>query len=323
MSELVVQHTVMTPYMVGSVHYYTSQLSDGLALFDTGPPTEEARTLVTETVDLSRLHSILITHCHVDHYGLAEYLRVASDAVLYLPRKDVIKFQRHEERMARMADILGGLGFGAAYFERLRATFEQQKLFATVPQHYNIVEDSPELSEKGVHWLACPGHSQSDLVYLVGDCAITGDLLLQNIFQVPLLDVDYANFRARFRNYDAYCASLDGLVLLRGRRIKPGHRERVESVDQSIALYVTTLVKRASRLRQMRGKALPEVVDLLFRDRQVDPLAHYLKASEVVFMWDFLDNPGLLKGALQRSCLLHGLEELFDAFESGTLENQP
>jgi 2,4-dienoyl-CoA reductase (NADPH2) len=306
------QHTVMTPYMVGAVHYYTCELPDGSALFDTGPPTEEARVLVTETVDLSRLGSIFITHCHADHYGLAEFLRSHSDAVLYLPRKDVIKFQRHDERMERMAELLGSYGFTAEFITQLRASFDRNRLFAATPTQFRIVEESPELVGKGVQWLACPGHSQSDLVYLVDNCAVTGDLLLKDIFQAPLLDVDYSNFRERFRNYDAYCASLEHLTLLRGREIKPGHRERVEGVNQSIIFYVTTLINRSGKLRQLRNKALPDLVEHLFSGRQVDPLLLYLKASEVIFMWDFLDDPELLKRALQRIGLYTGLAELFD-----------
>jgi len=309
------QHTVMTPYMVGAVHYYTCELQDGTALFDTGPPTDEARVFVTETIDLSRLKSIFITHCHADHYGLAEYLRSHSDAVLYLPRTDVIKFKRHDERMARMAELLSTYGFSAEFISQLRASFDRNRLFATIPTQFRIVEECLDLPDKGVQWLACPGHSQSDLVYLVDGCAVTGDLLLKDIFQAPLLDVDYGNFRERFRNYDAYCASLERLILLRGREIKPGHRERVEGVNQSIVFYVTTLIKRSGKLRQLRGQSLPELVGHLFSGRQVDPLLQYLKASEIVFMWDFLDDPELLKRALQRIGLYEGLAELFHQAE--------
>jgi 2,4-dienoyl-CoA reductase (NADPH2) len=315
MSELVVQHTVMTPYMVGAVHYYTCELPDGLALFDTGPPTEEARLIVSESIDLTRLRSIFITHCHADHYGLAEYLRSISGAALYLPRKDVIKLQRHEERMARMTELLGGYGFDTASVRGIKESFDRNRLFATTPTQFRIVEECPGLSEKGVQWLACPGHSQSDLVYLIDDSAITGDLLLNDIFQIPLLDVDYGNFRERFRNYDAYCASLDRLVLLRGRQIKPGHREQVEGVDQSIRFYVTTLINRAKKLRKLRGLRLPELVERLFNGRQVDPLLKYLKASEIIFIWDFLDDPDQLQRALQRIELYDGLSEFFHQAE--------
>ena len=35
------QHTVQTPYVVGEVHFYSIELESGLAMFDTGPPTDD------------------------------------------------------------------------------------------------------------------------------------------------------------------------------------------------------------------------------------------------------------------------------------------
>ena len=39
----VTQHTINTPYMVGPVHCYTTEIDGALVLFDTGPPTEPAK----------------------------------------------------------------------------------------------------------------------------------------------------------------------------------------------------------------------------------------------------------------------------------------
>lgn len=302
----------MTPYMVGAVHYYSADIGDGLVLFDAGPPTAEARELLPHQIDLTQLRAIFITHCHVDHYGLADWLQHSSGAELYLSRQDAVKFQRHEERMTRLAEILSSYGFSGAAIEQMQRSFQNNGLFPTPPQQYRIVEESPELADLGIGWVACPGHSQSDLVYLVGNGAVTGDLLLQDIFQAPLLDVDYDTFQGRFRNYDTYCSSLEQLARLRGRSIHPGHRESVAGGDQSICFYVITLIKRAVKLRQMRSIPLPELTEQLFGGRSVDPLLHYLKASEVVFMWDFLDNPQLLQDALQRIGLYDRLAELFE-----------
>jgi 2,4-dienoyl-CoA reductase (NADPH2) len=36
------QHNVMTPYLVGEVHFYSTEIDRELVLFDTGPPTPEA-----------------------------------------------------------------------------------------------------------------------------------------------------------------------------------------------------------------------------------------------------------------------------------------
>lgn len=306
------RHTVQTPYMVGEAHFYSMELEGGLALFDTGPPTPEGEAGLREAVDLSRVRYLFVTHCHVDHYGLANRVLEESNARVYIARRDAIKFTRHAERLAAMAGLLRQLGFDAAFVQELRDTFGRNKIFPTFPERYTIVEESPELSDLGIGWLACPGHSQSDLVYLAGEYAVTGDILLQNVFQAPLLDIDLETFQGRFRNYDAYCASLLNLVRLRGMKIMPGHREPPPSVDEAITFYVRTLLQRAGQILPLRHLPLTGIIDEVFRGRLVEPFLVYLKASEIVFMLDFLDNPELLKGTLERIRLFEAVQRNYD-----------
>ena len=308
-----IQHTVATPYMVGEVHFYSVELDSGPALFDTGPPTPEGRARLAESVDLDRLKYLFITHCHVDHYGLANFVLENSSAEVYLPRRDAIKFKRHAERMAGIAGLLRAFGFSDDFTCQLRDSFERNKVFPSMPERYRVVEESDELAGLGVAWLACPGHSQSDLVYLVKDCAVTGDILLRNIFQAPLLDIDLESFSGRFRNYDAYCDSLLKLAQLRGRRIMPGHRQYVTGVDPAILSYVTTLLQRAVQLLPLMGLGLEEMVGRLFRGRLTDPFFIYLKISEIVFMLDLIENPTRLKGSLEQIGLFEEVRGLYEA----------
>ena len=307
------QHTVQTPYMVGEVHFYSAELDCGLVLFDTGPPTPEGEACLRENIDLKRLKYLFITHCHIDHYGLANYILQHSDAELFFPRKDAIKFQRHNERMERVGELLGGYGFGKDFAVQLRESFERNKIFPAAPERFRIVEESDELSKLGIGYLPCPGHSQSDLVYLVGESAVTGDILLRNIFQAPLLDIDLENFAGRFRNYDAYCSSLLNLAQLRGRSIMPGHRQYVEGVDEAILFYAKTLLERAIQVLPFRGLALNNIIEQLFKGRLTEPFFIYLKVSEIVFMLDFLENPLLLKASLEQIGLFDQISALYEA----------
>ncbi len=307
------QHTVQTPYMVGDVHFYSTELDDGLALFDTGPPTTGGEAYLLENINLKRLKYLFITHCHVDHYGLANFVLQNSDAEIFIPRKDAAKFRRHAERMGRMGDLLSGYGFGGDFTVQLRESFERNKLFLAIPERFSVVEEREELSGMGISYLACPGHSQSDLVYLVGDAAVTGDILLRNIFQAPLLDIDLDDFSQRFKNYDAYCSSLLNLVQLRGRRIMPGHRQYVPGVDEAILFYVTTLLERVVQLSPFRGLDMHEIIEKIFKGRLTEPFFIYLKISEIVFMLDFLENPALLKASLEQIGLFDAIRDRYEA----------
>jgi 2,4-dienoyl-CoA reductase (NADPH2) len=307
------QHTVQTPYTVGEVHLYSIELDGGLVLFDTGPPTPEGEACLLNEVDLKRLKYVCITHCHVDHYGLANFILQQSDAEVLIPRSDAVKFQRHPDRMKLMGEILAGYGFGEDFALQLRESFDRNKVFPQDPARFRIVEDSNELGALGVTYLPCPGHSQSDMVYLLGDSAITGDILLRNIFQAPLLDINLETFCGRFRNYDVYCNSLFNLVKLRGRRIMPGHRNFVTNVDDALIFYVRTLLERAAQLLPFRGQTVDKIIEQLFKGRLTDPFFVYLKISEIVFMLDFLENPTLLKSSLEQVGLFATVDELYAA----------
>jgi 2,4-dienoyl-CoA reductase (NADPH2) len=307
------QHTVQTPYMVGEVHFYSTEIDGNPVLFDTGPPTNEGEVCLRNSVDLKHLKYLFITHCHVDHYGLANFIIQHSNAEVFIPRRDVIKFQRHSERMERIGELLVAYGFGGDFTNQLRESFEKNKIFPVTPERFRVVEDSEELTALGISYLPCPGHSQSDLVYLTGESAITGDVLLRNIFQAPLLDIDMDSFTGRFRNYDAYCSSLFNLVLLRGRQILPGHRRYIDGVDEAIVYYVTTLLERVVQLLPFKRLPMNLIIERLFKGRLTEPFFIYLKVSEIVFMLDFLDNPTLLKSTLTQIGLFDQVVELYAA----------
>lgn len=308
------QHTVPTPYMVGEVHFYTTEIDGELVLFDTGPATPEALAYLKKHVDVGRLKYLFITHCHVDHYGLAGYIARNSEAEIFLPRKDAVKIRHQKKHLTHLEKLLSDYGFGDKFAGLLRGAFEKIKIFPEIPDRFIVVEESDVPRKLGISWLNCPGHSQSDLVYLCGKHAVTGDTLLRNIFQAPLLDVDLETFAGRFRNYDAYCTSLVELEKLREYEILPGHREYVQSVDDTIHFYVRKLLERAAQVKRFNGiGSIRDVIGHLFEEPLVDPFIIYLKLSEIVFMRDFLEEPEGLKSSLERIGLSDAVHELYTA----------
>jgi len=295
----IVQHTFDTPYPVGPVHCYSAELSGELVLFDTGPPTPAARSALQERLDLSRLRHVVCTHCHIDHYGLAAWLEQEFGATIHVPYRDALKIDRHAERLPAIGELLYRSGFSRDYIESYRVIMEDGTVFPVFPRRMQVIEESDLPARLGFEVLPCPGHSQSDLVYSTSEWAVTGDVLLEGIFQSPLLDVDLETGE-RFNNYLAYCRSLANLGRLRDRRICPGHRETVVSVDAVVLFYVTKLLERTQRIRpELESGSLAEIVQHLFGDTARNPFHLYLKASEVVFMLDFLADPLQLKTALQ------------------------
>ncbi len=302
------QHTINTPYMVGPVHCYTTEIGGELILFDTGPPTSSAEQYHIEHLDLSKLRYVFITHCHIDHYGLASWFEQQSDARIFVPYRDGLKMIEHDKRVADMYRLLKELGFDAMYIEKFHRSFNNSSTFPSFPKNFSIVEDDMP-SHLGIHFQNCPGHSQSDIVYHNDDWAVTGDVLLRGVFQSPLLDVDLETGE-RFRNYEAYCGTLKKVATLRDKKICPSHRDHVDSVDEVLLFYVAKMLDRVAMLdHSIRRQNVAGILVTLFGNRLKEPLHIYLKASEIIFMQDFLENPGLLKDSLQAIGLFDELSE--------------
>jgi len=305
------QHTIPTPYFVGPVHCYSIEINDQLILIDTGAPTAETKEYLQKNIDLQRLQHVLITHCHIDHYGLAAWLQQEYSCTIYLPYRDSLKVANHAKRLDGMMGILHEIGFSEAFTEAFRCEMDSDAVFPALPENFKISEqDLP--SELGIEALPCPGHSQSDLVYASDRWAVTGDTMLRDIFQSPLLDIDLLTGK-RFSNYSAYCETIIKLASLRDRQILPGHREFIIGVDHNLCYYTEKLLDRAKRSRKYSTDlSAPQVVEKLFGGSIQEPFLKYLKVSEVIFVRDFLANPDLLKKSLVEIGLYPQLREPFE-----------
>lgn len=307
-----VQHTINTPYMVGPVHCYSGLLAGELVLFDTGPPTPDAERYMRQHLDLATLRHVIVTHGHIDHYGQALWFEENSDAVVYLPYRDCLKIANHENRIEGMYRLLASLDFDKRSLGELRRIFESGLLFPPFPRKYRVAErDIP--GHLGIRTLNCPGHSQSDLVYIGEDWAVTGDTLLRGIFQSPLLDVDLET-GDRFNNYQVYCSTLIKLATLRNHQILPGHRQSIAGIDATLLFYITKLLQRVQQLYPHREEEnLMVMIEKLLGEPLKDAFILYLKASEVVFMKDLLRQPEILRQALEEIGLFHRVRELYHA----------
>jgi 2,4-dienoyl-CoA reductase (NADPH2) len=239
-------------------------------------------------------------------------LQENSEAALYLPYRDGLKILENDRRIQEMYLLLSDLGFDEAYLKGLRQIFDSGVLFPPFPKHFLVAEkDIPE--RLGIQVLSCPGHSQSDLVYVGEDWAVTGDTLLRGIFQSPLLDVDL-ELGGRFKNYEAYCSTIVKLAGLKGKMVLPSHRQTVKNINATLLFYISKLLIRAEQLYPHRNEEdLMLLIDTLLNGRMQDVFHIYLKASEIIFMKDFLDQPELLRRALEEIDLFDDVSGLFNS----------
>lgn len=304
------RHTIQTPYLVGPIHCYSGIFDGDLVLFDTGPPTGEARKYLQDHFNLDDLKHVVVTHCHIDHFGQAAWLEQNSDAVIYLPFRDALRMKEQERWKREMYKLLFDYGFDQQYLDNLKEYLSRGSRFSQ-PKEFKVVEDDLP-ARLGITVLACPGHSQSDLVYACEDWVVTGDTLLKGVFQSPLLDVDLLS-GGRFTNYQAYCSSIVTLAGLKGKRIMQAHRQDIKDINETILFYVSKLLKRVEQLHPyIDEENMMVLIDKLLGGRMQDAMHIFLKCSEIIFMKDFIQQPDLLCHSLMETGLYPRVTDLFE-----------
>jgi hypothetical protein len=165
--------------------------------------------------------------------------------------------------------------------------------FVPFPKRYNVLEENEKyISELGIAFERCAGHSQSDILYKIDGNAVSGDIILRNIFQTPLLDMDFHDINKRFRNYDAYTNTVGKLKQLKNYNFLPGHRDYIDSVDERIRFYTSKVKERAAFLQDICRKcSVFDVVKNIVNEPVKNPFTTYVKASETFFIKDYLESP--------------------------------
>jgi len=317
--------SVPTPYLVGDVKVYTFEVNGELILFDTGPPTDDARQFLKDNIELNRLKYVFITHWHPEHCGLAAFLQKETSAEIFISKYEAEKLQHPEQYVLQLTNLLPALGFAADEVEQQKDVLRWLQSMAPIPEHYRLLEESQHvLDALGLSYFYSPWHGGCDVIYLMKNYAIIGDTVLKGIFSCPCIEVDFDDPTAkRFSNYAALCEAISQLKKIENYSFLPSHREPVESVDVWIEFFVTKLVERTRALTPLlqSGNTVYQTT-VKFFGKKVEKQFHlYIKASEVALSNDFLSAPDMLIQALEENGLLEKLAHLIEPYSQNKLKS--
>ena len=310
--------SVPTPYLIGDVKVYTFEVNGELVLFDTGPPTDDARQFLKEKIELDRLKYVFITHWHPEHCGLAAFLQKETSAEIFISKYEAEKLRHPEQYVLQLTSLLPALGFTADDVEQQKAVLRWLQSLSPAPEHYRVLEESQDILDTlGLSYFYSPWHGGCDVVYLLQNYAISGDTVLKGIFSCPCIEVDFDDPPAkRFNNYAAICEAISQLKKIENCSFLPSHRDPVESVDAWVEWFVTKLVERTRALAPLLkpGNTVYQATVNYFGKKVEKPFHLYIKASEVALSNDFLSAPDMLFQALEKNGLLEKMAHLMEPY---------
>lgn len=236
---------IPTPFHVGRVNCYVFA-RDGLALLDPGPATEDAREALDAGLadlgfDRADVDRVLVTHPHMDHFGLANEIVESAGA----------EAVAHRDAARRLADPIDHFHREQAFFrpflESMGVPEPTLVSAVTLPEAYTSYQealavdrelaDGDAVDAGGVELTALhtPGHAPGSVCFLpegvpadAEPVAFTGDHVLGHITPNPLLTLAPGTDDERTRSLPDY---LDALAKLRDTDAEVGHGGHGDVID--------------------------------------------------------------------------------------------
>jgi glyoxylase-like metal-dependent hydrolase (beta-lactamase superfamily II) len=286
-----------TPYPVGPVNAYLLP-GPPITLVDCGPKSSEARAaleagLRTAGVGFADIRRLIITHGHIDHFGLAATVAAASGAEVCAHPLEVPKMTADRAFVEPLRTVIAEAGFAPAIGETVIDTFRSFRRQIDTIRPTRLVNDGDRLDLDGgtLEVLHTPGHGQGHICLRWDDSLIAGDLLLEEISPNPVIEFDTEG--RRLRMLPAYLRSLRRVAALAPAIAYPGHGEPITTPVARVHEILDHHEARKNRLAEMlarRSWTLRELAEAWYPNLGLFNL--FLVLSEVIGHLDLLEDEG-------------------------------
>ncbi|MBI2987368.1 MAG: MBL fold metallo-hydrolase [Deltaproteobacteria bacterium] len=289
--------TFPVPFMVKSMNLYLFP-AEPLTLLDTGPKTPPARQAIRKTLETRGygyrdLKRIIITHGHVDHFGLARELAQASGAAIYIHPYDAYKLLHGYSFIREKLPLLREAGVPDERLKELEGwCINADKLFDPLDEVHPLQENEQisfdSFSLKIIH---CPGHSQGHICLYDEERKelYGGDHILKHITPNPAIEPSPSAPEKRSHSLVQYLDSLQKIDRLNPSCIFPAHGPVIDSPRKRIKDIQRHHLRRKERLQGLlngRGSTAYDLGQKLFGiPKEMDI---FLIVSEVLAHLDLL-----------------------------------
>ncbi len=305
---------IPTPFMVGRVNAYLIE-DDPLTLVDSGPNSAKALDELEQELN-ARGHAVediellVISHQHMDHFGLASILarRSGAEVAALAPLAPFLAaYGAQTDLDDSLAEILMlRHGIPAEIVTALRAVSAGFRAWGSAVEVTRPLAADSELKlrDRTLRILHRPGHSPSDTIFHDAERSIllAADHLIAHISSNPLLArpldageeyLDRARAGERPQALVTYMASLEQTRAMELDLVLPGHGRPIADhaalIDERFRLHARR-AEKIHRLIAEQPRSAHEIAQELWGNVAVTQA--YLTLSEVLGHVDLLLNDG-------------------------------
>jgi glyoxylase-like metal-dependent hydrolase (beta-lactamase superfamily II) len=294
------------PFDVGFVNTYLL-IGEPLTLVDTGSrlgfTIDDLEALMSRAGHrLADLRQVVLTHRHIDHFGLAHEVKQRSGATVVSSRVDGPLMARWEESAREWRGDLKRHGAAFGIPEHLFEANEQTWRFiaaSAVSVESDRLVGEGDLVEAGgrrLRVIEAPGHTEG-LITLFDDADgtyLANDHVLRHITPNPdVYDYDPENLRSGLPDY------VDSLLKVRdlpARVVYPGHGHEMTDLAGRVDEILRHHDDRAAKVLGFLGQAPATVFGLVERVwPAIKPNDTHLAVREIIGHVVLLERDGLLR----------------------------
>ncbi len=303
---------VPIPFDLEHINVYLVDTGDGFLLVDTATATDVAfdrieRALASAGLGFRDIATIVITHFHADHAGLAGRLAALTEAPIVMTRTD-----------AGAIDEFFGHGPPVEPEDFFRSHGAPESLSAIFPTMLPVLQalmtpfsadkivDAGDRVASGRDVLAVltPGHTAGHLAL-----SIPGDgVLLGGDHVLPHITPNIGLYATSDPNpLKCYLDSLDAVARLGARRILPAHGPVIDAPAERIATLIAHHRRRIDQTLSAASSAASawDVTRRLFGET-LEPFHAWMALFESLAHLEYLVDDGVLSRVRERDRLLYG-----------------
>ncbi len=240
----------------------------GDTLIDTGPKTAEAFA-VLKSLDITSIKNVLITHGHVDHHGVAFYIKKVSNCRVFVHKNDFLAVSDYKNELKRKS---------VDYVQFLKKSGISKGFISMFQQYYNefreygecceaeLLPDEVETEKGLLKVIHTPGHTGGSCCFQLDDVLYAGDTLLPTISTNPSIHAVFDD-TCGLKNYQQ---SLKKMLTIPVKTVFPGHgnpinshKQRIQQILQGHAqrrdITIASLSRRPQTLAEVTKKVFGEV----------------------------------------------------------------
>ena len=280
-----------------------------ITLIDTGPKIPGAMAFILKQLkftglDINDVERIIITHGHIDHFGLAVSFEetVGHSIPCFVHSQDrwrVSSDTFHQVMWSEEAEqFMAMAGIPPKEIEKVKGRSSSFRLLCDPLSEVSTMEDGDEFVGDGYHLrlIHTPGHS-------AGTCCLyesrqkilfSGDHIIKHITPNPFVEIKRHYLRdPHYQSLKAYLDSLDELTGLEARYVFPGHGEYIDDLPAIISTYRAHHRERMELVWNALKKKSRPLYDLTDEVFACVPEGHvFLAMSEIFVHLEILINEG-------------------------------